>query len=493
MVAFEIILDCELPVGSDRIKFAMRDLGVCPPVGAVGGVQRGFGVAEIERMFGEGDQHEAFDHAQMDRFQPVRLGVEIARHVAGRAQRTVEIIGPGVIGTHQHARPALALQANARAAMPADVGESAQSLVLPADDDDRLFGHLVEEIVAGVRREALVSRAQPVAEEQPLDVGLENLGIVVEGLSQRMIGRLPHAESGDAVVDGFGGNVDVHDQLVYHACSGGGRPAVARDRVLPNSGCCNSHAARYLAHQAASNRRRWSSGRIGSPCRQILRPSESSNSSKARTCSGILRLTTSRSSPRAFASGNSRRAKWCSRAETRGLISTWWRRDRSGSRSQPARAASSVSKSSGRALSSAKLPCSTTCRAAPKRPRSCERQSMVSSEMFFTAFVTEAPAFPTSSSRSCARGFAMSAIGSKTWRSIRSTFVWRGFSCWRSEIARPRRDGGFPSSFDIPKVNWRCSSAPAAPRSTLRLLRSRAREPWGARRTGCSAIAPNSL
>src|SRR5271170_7668154 len=120
--------------------------------------------------------------------------------------------------------------------MPAHIGERTQSPVLPADDDDRLLRHLVEEIVAGVGREALVARAEPVAEEQPLDVGLENLGIVVEGLSQRMIGRLPHAESGDAVVDGFGGNVDVHDQLVYHACSGGGRPAVARDRVLPNSG-----------------------------------------------------------------------------------------------------------------------------------------------------------------------------------------------------------------------------------------------------------------
>ena len=128
--------------------------------------------------------------------------------------------------------------------MPADVGQSAQPPVLPADDDDQFLRHLVEEIVAGIGREALVSRAEPMAEEQPLDVGLENFGIVVEGLSQRMIGRLPRAESGDAVVEGLSGNVDVHGELVYHACSGGGRPAVPHDRVLPNSGRCNSDAAR---------------------------------------------------------------------------------------------------------------------------------------------------------------------------------------------------------------------------------------------------------
>src|SRR5271155_5048111 len=98
--------------------------------------------------------------------------------------------------------------------MPAHIGERTQSPVLPADDDDRLLRHLVEEIVAGVGREALVSRAQPMAEEQPLDVGLENFGIVVEGLSQRMIGRLPRAESGDAVVGGLSGNVDVHGELL---------------------------------------------------------------------------------------------------------------------------------------------------------------------------------------------------------------------------------------------------------------------------------------
>src|SRR5436853_403064 len=88
-----------------------------------------------------------------------------ALSAAIRAQRAVEPVGPAVIGTDQEFGVAVLGAADARAAMPADIREAAQRVVLAARDDHRLARELEEEIIAPPRRLADMAGAQPMARE----------------------------------------------------------------------------------------------------------------------------------------------------------------------------------------------------------------------------------------------------------------------------------------------------------------------------------------
>ncbi len=120
----------------------------------------------------------------MDRLQAEVGLVEVLAHLTGKDQRTIEIIGPLVIGTDELGGGAFVLGANAVAAVAAGVVESADDLILAAHDHDRIIADLNGEVVAGARDLAVVAHEQPVAIPDRLHVELEVILIDVKGCSR---------------------------------------------------------------------------------------------------------------------------------------------------------------------------------------------------------------------------------------------------------------------------------------------------------------------
>src|ERR1044072_4982685 len=98
----------------------------------------------------------------------------------GGAQRSLEIVGPGVVRAHERAGVALLLAADARAAVPAGVVEGADLAVLAARKDHRVMADRPRDPVAGSRDQAAVARVEPLAPPDAVDVGVEDFGRCVE-------------------------------------------------------------------------------------------------------------------------------------------------------------------------------------------------------------------------------------------------------------------------------------------------------------------------
>ena len=75
--------------------------------------------------------------------------VEAREHVPRRSQRSIEIVGPGMVRAHQDFHIARGRLADVRTAMAADIGESAKFALGAANDYDALAGDLIQEVVAG--------------------------------------------------------------------------------------------------------------------------------------------------------------------------------------------------------------------------------------------------------------------------------------------------------------------------------------------------------
>jgi hypothetical protein len=197
VIAFEIVLDRQLPVRRDLVVRAMGDARIGPAIGAETVAQRLLDTTERERRRGERDEDQPLDDTEMNRLEPIGGGVEIRRHVTRRTQRAVEPVGPGVVGTDQEFGMAGLRAADARAAVTADIGEAAQHAILAAHDDHRFVGQLEEEIIARLRRLAGMAGAEPMAPQQAIDIAPENVGMAIKGLGQRAALGLPRQQALD--------------------------------------------------------------------------------------------------------------------------------------------------------------------------------------------------------------------------------------------------------------------------------------------------------
>ncbi len=184
MVALDIVLDRQLPVGLEGIHLAMRHLGLAPAVLAGAGAQRLLDRVEIEWLFGKRDEHQPGGDPHMEFLQPMLGAVEILRHQTRGAQRAVVGIGPGVVGAHEHLRVALLLGADLGAAMAAYVEHRMHGPVRRARQNHRLVAEVEQFEIARVGNDAFMGDAMPMAEEHPLHVALVDRRIVIEGAHQ---------------------------------------------------------------------------------------------------------------------------------------------------------------------------------------------------------------------------------------------------------------------------------------------------------------------
>src|SRR3954471_4888215 len=145
-------------------------------------------------LTGEVDEDEPLPDVEVDGPERGRRAVDLVLldHGSGD-QRPVERVAPGVVGAAQvAAHRALLVVADARAAVPADVVEGAELLVLAADHQQALVGELHPHPVAGPGHAFGASDVDPVAVEDPLLVeGVGLLGVVGRP-GQRLADRTRH-------------------------------------------------------------------------------------------------------------------------------------------------------------------------------------------------------------------------------------------------------------------------------------------------------------
>ena len=186
MIALAIVLPDELPVALlDDGRFE-GDLGLAQPVRQEIGLDHGAHRREVGRLVGQADEDVAADAFASDRLQAELALVEAVGHLASKQEPAVELVGPLVIGADQLRRRALVGIADAAAAMPAGIVEGVDLALLVADQHDRVVADLDGDVAAGLRQLAIMADEQPVAIPDQLHVELEEIGIGVEGLLERI-------------------------------------------------------------------------------------------------------------------------------------------------------------------------------------------------------------------------------------------------------------------------------------------------------------------
>ena len=139
-------------------------------------------------LAGEVDEDEPLPDVDVDRPQGGRRAVDLVLldHRRGH-ERPVEGVAPRVVGAAQvGAHLALLVVADPGAAVPADVVEGADLLVLAADDQDALAGDLDAQPGAGLGDPFGSPDVDPVAVEDPLRVDRVGLLGVVGHPGQRL-------------------------------------------------------------------------------------------------------------------------------------------------------------------------------------------------------------------------------------------------------------------------------------------------------------------
>ena len=154
-------------------------------------------VGEVGRRFAHRDEQQP--GRVLDRDRPQRqlgpVDAELARRV--EHQRTVELVGPAVVGADQAVGVALLGLADARAAMAADIVEGADRAGAVAQHDDRFAAHLVGEEVARPRHLEGVADENPVAMKNPCQIGREDLGSHIKIALQRSAGPMFGDQAGN--------------------------------------------------------------------------------------------------------------------------------------------------------------------------------------------------------------------------------------------------------------------------------------------------------
>ena len=107
VIAFEEILDHQLPVGIGRIAAGMGDPGIAEPVIIEDRTHIAKGRVEIDRLaFAQIDKDQPVEYPDVARKQAVLAFVEVLRHQPRCDQFAIQAEGPGVVGADQPGRVA---------------------------------------------------------------------------------------------------------------------------------------------------------------------------------------------------------------------------------------------------------------------------------------------------------------------------------------------------------------------------------------------------
>jgi hypothetical protein len=157
VVALEVVLDSDLPVGGDRIRAALaEDEGVDVDPAAVqqlGHAPEGLFERSRLRVRVHEDKRPPLRHGGGHEAEPVSVERALSLGARRRSQAAVQVVRPGVVRALQRL-PLASLGDDHGAAVAADVDERAQRSVTVAHDDDR--------DVSGTARRARAGLANPL-------------------------------------------------------------------------------------------------------------------------------------------------------------------------------------------------------------------------------------------------------------------------------------------------------------------------------------------
>ena len=185
VLALPVVLHHQLPVALLGQVDLVGDLGVAQLVrGQVGLDEAGHLVEVGRRVLVQADEDQAGDVPDVDGLEAETGAVEGGRLGLGEDQVAVGPVGPLVVGADDVADRAARLLEQPRAAVPADVVEGADLLVVVAQDDHRVRADVDRDVVAGVGDLRLGGAEQPVLGEDRRDIQVEHLLAGVEGRLQ---------------------------------------------------------------------------------------------------------------------------------------------------------------------------------------------------------------------------------------------------------------------------------------------------------------------
>ena len=131
----------------------------------------------VRRVPAQVHQQQAADGREADGDQAVAGGIEVLDtvHVRRGAQGTVEVVGPGVVGTPEAPLDTpIAVGDQASAAVTADVVEGPRPAVLAADHDDAVAADLPHQEAARLAHLRDVPDADPAGAEDLLQLPVQN-------------------------------------------------------------------------------------------------------------------------------------------------------------------------------------------------------------------------------------------------------------------------------------------------------------------------------
>ncbi|MNM89872.1 hypothetical protein D3C81_1021140 [compost metagenome] len=120
------------------------------------------------------------DDLAMHRDQAAALGVEALAHVAGMLEAAVQVVGPLVVGAHQHAHGGFARFLQARATVAAHIAVRADLFIIVAQDQHRRFADVHGVDVTGLIDIGGNGNLYPMLIEEDFHIRFENILAAVQ-------------------------------------------------------------------------------------------------------------------------------------------------------------------------------------------------------------------------------------------------------------------------------------------------------------------------
>ena len=207
VVTLVIVLNEQLPVGLHFVAFAVRNPGAVEAEGRQRAVDFGAQLIETGGIIGQRNEDQAVEHLTGHRLQPQPVLIQLRPHQPRVAQAAVEVVGPGVVGADELPCRAAVFEADARAAVPADVGEGADLPVFPAHQNHGLVEQVEQHVVARAGDFVGQPSEVPFAHHHRFHVGGEYLVGGVEGLLHRKTRPVSREQVGNRSRGGYGAMV----------------------------------------------------------------------------------------------------------------------------------------------------------------------------------------------------------------------------------------------------------------------------------------------
>ena len=206
VLALAVVLHHQLPVALLGQIDLVGDLGLAQLVRRQVRLDEAGHLVEVgRRVLVEADEDQSGDVANMDGPEAETRPVEGGRLGLGEDQAAVGPIGPLVVGADDVPDLAARVLEQARAAVPADVVEGADLLVIVPEDHHRVRADVDRDVVAGFGDLRLGGAEQPVTREDRGHVEVEHLRAGVEGRRQAVAHLAALEEGLDPQRVGLGG------------------------------------------------------------------------------------------------------------------------------------------------------------------------------------------------------------------------------------------------------------------------------------------------